>query len=173
MNDRSSEFAKLWTSVLPQVSAFVGSLVFDANERDDVLQDTAVAAMQGFAQFDASKPFSPWAIGIARNQVRLYLRRKTKTPLPFDDEALSALVQAFSVKPSAEENRRLARLQSCIEKLDPQTRALCEYRYVHDLRPRHIAEKLKMKPNAVSKALQRIRESLRICIEKSPTPAHD
>ena len=76
MDSRVREATRLWTLAVPTVSAFIISLVRDFQDRDDVLQETAVAVMESFARYDPAQSFVGWAIGIARNQVWLYFRRK-------------------------------------------------------------------------------------------------
>jgi len=165
MDSAHAEFTRHWTATLPKIAAFVGSMVHDRCDRDDVLQDCAVAAMTSYERYDPSRPFAAWATGVARNQIRLYLRRKSKDPHIFDDDALDALVHAFS---STRRDERLDHLEHCVEKLEGRARTLCEYRYGRNLKPAAIADALGMSPNAVAKALQRIREDLRECIERKP-----
>lgn len=170
MDSSSAQFTRLWTGTLPKVAAFVGSMVHDVSDRDDVLQDTAVAAMSAFERYDPERPFAAWVIGVARNQIRLYLRRKSKDPHLFDDDALDNLVHAFSgMQP--EENDRLSKLEFCIEQLEGRARQIFEYRYSHDLKPAAISQKMGISPNTVAKALQRLREQLRTCIDYSPNPS--
>lgn len=45
MDSSRAQFTRLWTSSLPKVAAFVGSMVHDVSDRDDGLQETAVAAI--------------------------------------------------------------------------------------------------------------------------------
>lgn len=166
MDSSTADFTRQWTAALPKVAAFVGSMVFDAGDRDDVLQDCAVAAMTSYDRYDPSRPFAAWVIGVARNQVRLYLRRKSNDPHIFDEEALDSLVEAFArVQP--EQEQKLTRLEHCVDQLEGRSRQLCELRYSHDLKPAAIAKKLNMTPNTVAKSLQRIREQLRDCLEKT------
>jgi RNA polymerase sigma-70 factor (ECF subfamily) len=56
-------------------------------------------------------------------------------------------------------------------KLDERARRICELRYRDDLKPASIAERVGMSANTVSKALQRIREQLRACIEQNSAPS--
>ncbi len=170
MDTSTADFTRQWTTTLPKVAAFVGSMVYDVTDRDDVLQDCAVAAMASFDRYDASRSFAGWAIGIARNQIRLYFRRKSNDPHVFDDDALDVLVNAFA-RARPEEDRKLSKLEACVEQLEGRSRELCEYRYANDLKPAAIAGKVGMTPNAVAKSLQRIREQLRECIEKKTTTA--
>jgi RNA polymerase sigma-70 factor (ECF subfamily) len=169
MDTSSAQFTRLWTGTLPKAAAFIGSMVHDVSDRDDVLQDTAVAAMSASERYNPERPFAAWVIGVARNQVRLYLRRKSKDPHLFDDDALDKLVHAFSaIQP--EENDRLSRLETCMEQLESRARQICEYRYSHDLKPAAISQKMGLSPNTVAKALQRLREQLRTCINTSLSP---
>jgi len=166
MDQSTAEFTRQWTAALPKVAAFVGSMVFDVTDRDDVLQDCAVAAMTSYDRYDPSRPFSAWVIGVARNQIRLYLRRKSNDPHIFDEDALDSLVAAFSrIRP--EQEQKLTQLEHCVDQLEGRSRQLCELRYSRDLKPAAIAKELNMAPNTVAKSLQRIREQLRDCLEKT------
>lgn len=169
MDESAADFTRLWTTALPKVSAFVGSMVFEASDREDVLQDCAMAAVTSFERFDPSRSFAAWAVGIARNQVRLYLRRKSGDPIHLDDSALDLLVTAFSRSPKNHEDQ-LDKLEDCVSSLRRRAREICELRYVQNLKPAAIGERLGISPNTVSKALQRIREELRSCLDTLSAP---
>lgn len=159
------EVTRLWTLAVPPVSAFVASLVRDFQDRDDVLQDTAVAVVESFDQYDPARPFLAWALGVARNQALLYLRRKGRDRLAFDTAAVEALAAAFAgVAPA--EVYKLDRLRECVTALDDKARELCRLRYADDLNPAAIGERLGVGANAVAKALQRVRDRLRECVER-------
>ncbi|MBX7104207.1 MAG: sigma-70 family RNA polymerase sigma factor [Gemmataceae bacterium] len=156
--------ARLWTLAVPTVSALVTSLVDRFQDRDDVMQETAVAVLQSYARYDPAQPFVGWAIGIARNQVRLHFRRKGRERIAFDSETIEALARAFA--DSSQQDQRLDHLSECVEQLDAKSRELCRLRYEQDLKPAAIGEQKGMAPNAVAKALQRIRDGLRDCVER-------
>ena len=165
MDDQRIEATRLWTLAQPTVSAFVGSLVKDLRDRDDVLQEVAVAFMNSFASYDNTRPFMAWVIGIARNQVGLYHRRKGRDRLICDPDAMEMIGQALAeIQPR--DVRMLDFLEECIQSLDGRARRLCELRYERDLKPASIAPRVGMSANGVAKALQRIREMLRECVEK-------
>jgi RNA polymerase sigma-70 factor, ECF subfamily len=165
MDDRRLEATRLWTLAQPTVSAYVGSLVREIRDRDDVLQEVAVAFMNSFASYDHTRPFVAWVIGIARNQVGLYHRRNGRDRLIFDPDAVERIGQAFAeVRPR--DVRMLDYLEECVQCLEGHARKLCELRYERDLKPASIAPRVGMSPNGVAKALQRIREMLRECVEK-------
>jgi RNA polymerase sigma-70 factor (ECF subfamily) len=156
----------MWTLAQPAVSAFITTVVHDFRDRDDVLQDVAVAVIESFDRWDAERPFVAWAIGVARNQVGLYLRRRRREPqvLEFDPETIDALQVAFSSAAEVGEPR-LDFLRECLKSLEGRARIMCELRYQQELKPAAIAEIIGMTANAVAKSLQRIREQLRECID--------
>ncbi len=165
MVDTAREVARLWTLAQPSVSAFIATLVRDFRDRDDILQDVAVAVLDSFTSYDPARPFNAWAIGIARNQVFLHLRRKGRDRLVFDADALVRIESAFAgIGPR--EVRMLDDLEDCVQALDGRARQLCELRYRDDLKPAAIAQQVGMSANSVAKALQRLREALRNCVAR-------
>ncbi len=168
MDERLRTATRLWTLAQPAVSAFITGIVRDFRDRDDVLQEVAVAVIESFDRYDPERPFVPWAIGVARNQVGLYLRRRGRERLCFDTAALDRVEAAFTDL-SSEEMHRLDRLRDCVRTLDGRARRLCELRYGDDLKPAAIAPLMGMTANTVAKALQRVRDRLRECIEHRAT----
>lgn len=165
MDDRTRQAFALWTQAQPAVSAFVHAMLGNRSERDDVLQEVAIAVLEAFPQYDPARPFTPWAIGIARNLVLASARGARRRPMALDPAAADALASA--VAEVAEGDRaRLAHLAECMQELDGRSREICELRYRGDMKPGRIAEVMGLQPNTVSKALQRLREQLRACIEE-------
>lgn len=165
MDEQAKQAARQWTLAQPTVSAFVTSVVRDFSARDDVLQEIAVAVIESYDRYDSSRPFVIWALGIARNQVGLYLRRLKRSRLSFDEDTINSVAAAFEAMPT-EESLKLDWLSDCMKHLEVRARQLCQLRYEQDLKPQSIAEIIGMSPNSVAKALQRIREQLRECIER-------
>lgn len=165
LDEQTRQATRLWTLAQPVVSAFVTSVVRDFTARDDVLQEVAVAVMESFDRYDPDRPFTAWALGIAQNQVRLYLRRRQRERLVFDDELIATLASAFEVTTPGQ-LRPLDFLKECLGGLPGRARELCDLRYAQDLKPAAMAELVGMTANSVAKALQRIRDQLRACIEQ-------
>lgn len=170
MDDRIRQATRQWTLAQPAVSAFLMSVVKDFRDRDDVLQDVAVAVIESFERWDESRPFVAWAMGIARNQVGLYLRRRRRDRqvLEFDPETMDALAAAFS-DVAKTDDFRLDFLRDCLKSLEGRARKIVELRYQQDFKPAAIADMVSMSANAVAKSLQRIREQMRDCINLRAT----
>lgn len=160
--DESSRLAtRLWTSAQPTVAAFVASIVREPRDREDVLQETALAIFESIDAYDPTRSFNGWAIGVAKNQIGLYLRKRKRDRHVFSEATIANLESVFHrVAPPAQ----LDQLSECIEQLDGRARTLCELRYQEGLKPASISERISMSANAVAKALQRVREQLRDCI---------
>lgn len=162
MKDSTQQVTRLWTSAQPVVAAFVASIVVNPHDRDDVLQETALAVLNSYSAYDPNRPFQAWAIGVARNQIRLYLRRRKRDRLVFSEETVATLQSTFE---KGAPPPGLDYLPECIDQLEGRARTLCDLRYQEELKPSAIGERIGMAANSVAKALQRIREQLRACIE--------
>jgi len=165
MDERFQQAIRYWTLAQPVLSAYVAAVVRDFRDRDDLLQSISVAVLEAFSSYDPARPFTAWAMGIARNQIGTYLRERKRNRLVFDAETVDVLAVAFEQIDSTQ-TRKLDLLQECLEKLEGRARQLCELRYQNDLKPAAIGSLLGVTPNTVAKSLQRIRDQLRKCIER-------
>ncbi|MDA1233088.1 MAG: sigma-70 family RNA polymerase sigma factor, partial [Planctomycetota bacterium] len=116
MDDQTRKATRLWTLAQSAVSAFVSSVVRDFQDRDDVLQDVAVAVVESFDRWDSERPFVAWAIGVARNQAGLYLRRRRRDQRvqEIDPQTMDSLTIAFA-EVAAEQSPQLEFLRECID----------------------------------------------------------
>lgn len=146
------------------VSAYLGGIVVRKADRDDLLQETAAAALKSFGNYDSTRPFDGWVLGIAQNVVRNHFRKISRERLIFDDALLASLADSFEAV-APEQSEQLDRLGECLEKLPPAARSICDLRYRDELSIETISRRLGKTTAAVAKALQRIREQLRGCIE--------
>lgn len=165
MEESTRQATRLWTLALPKVSAFVAGVVRDFKDRDDVLQEIAVAVIDSFASYDQARSFDAWAMGVAKNQVSVYLRKRRRHRAVFDETTTEHLEAAFAELPK-EESQALGFLQDCLSQMDGRSRELCTLRYEQDLKPAAISEALEMTGTSVRKALQRVRENLRKCVDR-------
>ena len=166
MDEHTRSVMRQWTLAQPVVSAFITSIVRDFTDRDDVLQNTAVAVLESCSRYNSDRPFLAWALGVAQNQIRLYLRRCSRDRLLLDEGLGEFVAASFQRVSSAEHLRQLEYLRECLAGLEDRERQLFELRYAQDLKPAAMGLILEMHPNTVSKALQRIRDQLRECLQR-------
>ncbi len=160
----SAELARLWMSAQPVVFAFVRSLVTRFDDAEDIVQQVAVTAAENFDEYEPSRPFNAWAIGIARVMVmRYYGKYQPKHAVLFDSRMVDRL--AGSIQGQHERGHFLSvNLETCIAKLSERAQKMLDLRYVRDLTPNEIADRLGTSSNTVRVGLYRIRQLLKDCM---------
>jgi RNA polymerase sigma-70 factor, ECF subfamily len=159
------EIAWQWTASLPSVSAYIRSFTHDFHDAQDILQDVSVAVVRKYADYDRNKPFVAWAIGIARNELLAYRRRKSIYRQFFDDESFEKIGEAFAM---AEEdvNPVLEALQKCMRQASAKSRGLLRLRYIEGLRYEEMAKTLCVSVGSIKVGMHRLRAALRDCVER-------
>ena len=160
-----AEFIRRYMAAQPALRAYVLSVVRDFHIAEDALQEIAVAAWKGREQYDDSRPFVAWAMGIARNKALDALRAKGQRPALPDEVILRLEIDATAVVAEAEERRKA--LAGCLEKLGRVARSIFRLRFEEELSPREIAERQNRSLFAVKKALSRARAFLMRCTQQA------
>lgn len=158
-------FTRLWTEAQPEVTRYVGSLVTDSAVVRDILQSTAVVLLRKFQTYEPSQPFLPWALGVAKYEILGHERDVARRRICFDSELLDRYTHFWAeVAPSLSDETHA--LQECIRGLPPRQRDLVRLRYFKDLRADEIAKQLELTATNVRVTLLRIREQLRLCVQR-------
>ncbi len=168
-------FLRAWTQAQPAIAGYVAAVVQDAHAADDVLQNVAVAALRRFPEYDASRPFIAWAMGIAKIEILTARRDQGRTAARFRDATIDALAAAWEESLGETEARQQA-LGECLRQLVGRNRELVTLRYHQDLPLEEIAARLRMTSVAVRVALSRLRSALHSCIQRrlaAESPSHD
>lgn len=167
---KSAELARLWMSAQPVVFAFVRSLVTRFDDAEDIVQQVAVTVAENFDEYDPSRPFNAWAIGIARVMVmRYYGKYQPKHSVLFDSQLIDRLVSSIQDQ-HHREHFLSVKLETCIARLSERARKMLDLRYVRDLTPNEIADRLGTSSNTVRVGLYRIRQALKDCMLKIGNP---
>jgi len=166
MSDTSHEyFTELYVAHEQALYGFVYSLLHTRTDTDDVIQETMTQLWEHFGDYDASRPFLPWANRFAYRQVLMHRRRGSSRRTYLSEEVLNTLAQEYPETTEWEETRRRA-LRSCLAKLTERQSELLKHRYESGQSLVDIAEQLSRPVNALYKSLQRIRMSLVSCVER-------
>ena len=161
----TEEIAILWTNAHPSVAAFISSIVPDFQDSDDVLQQVAVAVIKNYDKYDRNRPFVAWAIGIAKNEVLMHIRKKSQNKLVFSAETIQRISEIHE-KESEKFNDTKNALDVCIKKLKGRWRRILEMRYLSEMSIPRIAQKLGMTDSAIYTSFHRTRIALRDCIDR-------
>lgn len=159
------ELAARWVQSQPMISAYISSAVGDFHDAEDLLQEVARVAASRFSEYDRSRPFSAWAMGIARNLILKHYRTRTHDRHVFNTETLQHVADAFE-RMDAQAGAIRRALRQCVEQIQGRARQAFELRYFRDLKPTDIAQSLGMTANYVFVTLHRVRKALANCIDK-------
>jgi len=124
-----------------------------------------MAVVRKYAEYDRNKPFVAWAIGIARNELLAYRRRKSVYRQFFDDESFEKIGEAFAEE---EEDIKplLEALQNCMKQASGKSRRLLQLRYIENLRYEDVAKTLNVSVGSIKVGMHRLRAALRDCVER-------
>lgn len=160
----NSEFLTLFLRYQRSLRAFVGSLVRDRDQFDDVMQDVVVTLCEKFDSFDRERDFGSWARGIAANKVMQFRDRASRCPTPFSPEVIQAIVDAFDHRRDRPEMEDA--LDQCLAGLPENSREVLTGWYANSWPIERIAERLSSTPVAAYKTLQRLRARLLECVQR-------
>lgn len=152
------------------VYRFLLFLLRDPGASDDLSQETFSVALSRGPEPEKGSDYGAWLRSIARNLARNYVRKVRNSPLLVGESMLDLaerrFVEAGADRDGAWDARRRA-LGACMERLSEDNQGLLRDRYELARKVKQIAAGLGVEPNSVSKRLERIRESLRKCIEET------
>jgi RNA polymerase sigma-70 factor (ECF subfamily) len=151
-----------------RLRAFLRMLVRDRTDYDDLWQAVALTLWRRFDSYDDSRPFGPWARGVALREVLSSRRRSYRSPIPLSDTVIDALCIEFDrqVPNKGDMSRRLRALEKCVGQLPPKSRSMLELRYQETRSMASIADALSSTAAAVQRALSRVRARLAECIAR-------
>lgn len=165
-NQLEDRFRFLFAEHEPALRTFVRALLPSANDASEVAQEVAVVLWQKFGEFDAARDFRKWAFGVARYEVLAFLRDKGRDRHVFDVDLVNRLAdEADEAGPRLQAQREA--LETCLNKLPESRRALVLAAYAKGIRMDQLAEERGQSAMSLYKTLQRIRQALLECVERT------
>ena len=159
-------FAELWLDAQHAIGGYVCVHVQDQSLADDIVQEVARQATANFDQYDPSRPFIAWLIGIARRRIAENYRNRGRKPIVFSSEIVDSITEAYvELEPQVDD--RLDALRLCMDKLSDRHRRVIELRYARQLSQDEIAAQVGSNGRAINAMLFRIRTALRECVSKA------
>jgi RNA polymerase sigma-70 factor (ECF subfamily) len=148
------------------LAAFVGALVVNAADADEILQECKVAMWKHFASFDPATNFRAWARKFATNHILNYRRTEKRRPTSaVEQEFIEAVAAEIESRPEQLDHRAEA-LQLCLRKLSEPHRKIVVWRYYEECGVEEIAAKSERTVEAVYRLLSRIRVALSECVSR-------
>ncbi|AQT69218.1 RNA polymerase sigma factor SigX [Anaerohalosphaera lusitana] len=163
---KSKQFFRLYTAAQSRIYAFLLSLVHNHSDAEDLLQETASILWENFDQFDRTKSFSAWAIGIARNKAFDFLKSK-KASRPLFNEQFYRDISRIAEQESESAPERLKALRQCMKKMSPSNQKLINLRFEQGVGVKQISQATGHSADAIYKRISRIYSALENCISRS------
>jgi RNA polymerase sigma-70 factor (ECF subfamily) len=171
--DAAAPYVHQLTGCQNRLYAYIYSLIGNAESAWDVLQETNTVLWRKAEEYDPERPFLPWALRVALNQVRAARTRLGRDRLVFHEQkTLEALTSewlgdaAGDAAGDAPSDLEIA-MDGCLKRLPTRHRDVIERYYKHGESLRSIAETLSRTANAVGVMLHRIRRALAECIQRA------
>lgn len=163
----TKEFGLLVNRHGPALMAFVGRIVEQQEDAEDVVQNAFVAAYEHLKDYDPQRAsLSTWLQRIAYHEALYHLRkRKRQTLLPLDvgDDVLDELPETTTAE----------QLNKAIQKLPPEDQMLLQLYYFDERPLKEIAyiigtagNSLNREVSRLSSQLHRIRQRLKIILTR-------
>ena len=162
--ERSEYFIEQLTEHQTRLYGYVYSLLGDHSRAADVVQETNLVLWRKIDEFNADKPFLPWAFAIARFQTAAHLRDRKRDRLLLDAELAETLSGEVERQAERMDSVREA-LRPCLQRLTPANRELIEHRYIRAMSVADVAAAAGRTAGAIKVALLRIRRQLADCVQ--------
>jgi len=160
------EFVRLFRESSPWLFNYLISLLRDAEDAEDALQETVYVCWEKFDQYDASIEFRAWARGIAYHKAMDTFKRRRKQGVLCSERFFETISGKAVAMAKYLENRSDA-VKLCVKRLPEKDRDLIEQRYTFDASVQELAEGSGRSIHAIYRALRRIHDMLLRCIKRA------
>ena len=152
-----------------EIRAFIGRMVPQRCDADELAQDTFVKAFRSISSYDSSRgSMNQWLLRIAYHEALMYLRRhKQQTCYLEDDERwLNRISDDEADRMLSEmQEQRIRNLEDTISRLSAEDQTLLHLYYHDGMHLRQISEIMDHDAAYLATRLQRIRKRLCVMIK--------
>jgi RNA polymerase sigma-70 factor (ECF subfamily) len=160
---RNAVFVELLTQHQRKLYGFIYTLVPNASDADDLLQETNIVLWNKNHEYKLGTNFMTWACRIALLKAKNFLRTKNRSRLYFNEKLLSELSDMRIDRTEMHAIHSML-LINCLEKLSSESQKLLRLRYDGNHSIQEIAKQLGRPVGSLYNALSQIRLKLWECI---------
>lgn len=164
--ERHHRFLRSFTAHELAIRAFVRRLVPSRVDADDVMQEVAVVLWDKFDTFREEENFGAWAFGVARFEVLAWLRDKARDKILLSEEVVLMIAEE-TVKEESSFARQREILESCLDKLPSDQRAILMRAYQPEQKIQSVAHESGRTIAGFYQWLYRIRKTLLDCVHRT------
>ena len=145
---------------------YAWAIAGDAQLADDIYQDVSLAAIKKADQIVDTDHLLPWLRKAVRLRGLELRRQRSGHSYLLSPDVLDLFENTQTELTSATESDRMTCLRHCMDAMPKPGRELLNLRYVHEMKPKAIAEKTGKSDQAIYKALKRLHTLLASCIKQ-------
>lgn len=149
---------------------YVFSLTGNWDDAQEVMQRLRIRLWEQFEQYDASRPFGPWARAIAYYLVLAFRKERSRQREYFCEHIIHLLDETYASE-SEEISTSRAVLMDCLSKLSKDQQRLVAECYTPG-GPAALAASLGKTANAIRQAVLRVRRTLFDCVQRHRSAFH-
>ncbi len=165
LENNQSACSRLVEKYREPVQTFILGIIPQAQDAEDICQETFDKAFRNLATYNSRWAFSTWLFTIAQNTSLDYYRKKKSTPPPLNNlDCLDGDSEIIDHAQSPEENlitnQTFDKLINAIKALDPKYRKVAELRFIQEFAYEEIARELSLPINTVKTRINRVKKLL-------------
>jgi RNA polymerase sigma-70 factor, ECF subfamily len=164
-NEKNEQFLSLFMRNQKRIYGFIASMVPNAVDSDDLMQETMMVMWHHFDDFQLGTDFAAWGMAIARRKIMKY-RTSRMGKLMFSEEAVQNIMECDK-NLGSKTNDYMTALQQCLNKLEARDRQVIRMRYEEETSTRKMADVIGTTMDNVYKILSRIHLLLGRCVNKT------
>ena len=154
----NERFMRYWTQAQPVVAGYINSMMPDAHEAEDVLQEVAVVLLRKFGDYDPARSFVAWALGVTKFEILSARRSHARSFITYHSALMETVADVYD-EMAPELEPRCSALRRCLGKVSGRAREMVDLRYGKSMKPSQIAEKFSIAAGTVRVQPSRIRAS--------------
>ena len=164
---QTTEFIRLLTNHQTALRGLIVSMLPGSQDVNDILQDTNVVLWEKMNSYQHDTNFKSWAYAVARNKVMQYWDQQKKlNKTILSEEMISAVAEARKADTPEWVEVKLQALNHCMTKLKSSELNIVQARYSDDGNLETFSASSGRPTTSLRVSLYRIRQKLRICIDK-------
>ena len=168
-DDKRDRVLKAALECRTELVAYARSLLGNYAAADDVLQEAMLVVVKKYEQFQEGTSMLAWCRSIVRIEVlrakRCHHRERSLAERLLNDAINAAFDEFQTTRRHDEAESWREALRRCLERVPDRSRAVLRARFVDELSYQQIGERLGMTIEAVRKALFRLKQQVRSCVE--------
>jgi RNA polymerase sigma-70 factor, ECF subfamily len=161
--DRNAIFVELLTQHQRKLYGFIYTLVPNASDADDLLQETNIVLWNKNLEYKLGTNFLTWACRVAFLKVKNFLRTKNRSRLYFNEKILSEFADIRVGRAEVHTIHSML-LINCLEKLSAESQKLLRLRYDSNHTIQEVANEMGRPAGSLYNTLSQIRLKLWECI---------